>query len=259
MVAIPETFAEFQALIDSISWPVDCVDWKQAANDLLEILEALRLGWMALQPVRLYLVSDSNPTLADWQSAWLKKGYELPISGNVLGLWEDNNGHSMSYAWVKEQMLPLRAYWWKGSTQLIASTPGMMSNSTSLTTTETQLLNQTWTLDRDAYIEAIYGASRATDTTTTLQWRASVDAANSTRGILVPNPASNGPRIYYTYFYHDAKLTSGSGLQLLFRTISGTGGVLRFTNDAATRKIEGGFYPHFLTENNVVMIKAVYL
>lgn len=178
----PQTYAEFTALIDGIDWPADCNLQAAAYYDMMARLFALSNGWMSLSPIRLHLVQDAQPSLNDWQTAWEKAGYTLPIVGNVVGLHESKTlevREVADYLWYGGKMIQYRARWFQGSTELTAAIPYVAQ--TALGTSEAKLFDIPVNMKGDGWVDfsanmtAVY-----TTTDTAVRWRTSQEASNST-------------------------------------------------------------------------------
>ncbi len=270
--ATPTTASEFEDLIALIVWPADCNEQMYAMTNILEILSALMLGWQLLSPIRLHVASDTPPGLADWQSAWVDQGRELPITGDVIGLWETitlDSKDSGQYVWVEGDMRPTLAEWWNGSSEFILTNTSMYTNAVApspLTTTYTALIAQPLVLQRPAYIRSAYGHNEMSVAVANLiGWRSSLEGASDVRGLLTRPNSGTGRRIPQIRFQPSTKISS-STLTFYFKTTSGTA-TLFFKNGAGTRKVESGLllnavWPdiiQFLGEISALSTEAIYL
>lgn len=182
----PVTEAEFDTLINGISWPNNCEDHAAAYADLLARLRAIVLGWQALNTIRLHVAKDDAPTLNDWQTAWTRTGRELPITGNVMGLHTSLTTTPAEYGeyfWKDGEMKPLRARWWQGSTEFINTFPS--SHVASLGTSEQKVFEFPVAMKRPGWIDFVTPLSVVyTTTDTAVRWRTSQETANTTYGLL---------------------------------------------------------------------------
>jgi hypothetical protein len=245
----PETEEEFQDLIDLITWPADCNAQPAAMDNILAVVSALKRGWAALQPIRLYVASDATPGLSDWQTAWVSLGYELPISGNVIGLWETITNEvkdSAQYIWIEDDMYPTLARWFNGSSEFIQTTPNMYTNTAALATTYLPLINQPLELKRDAWIEADYGHGFVSNAAGLFLWQVNtIDGATVVRGILASDSPTADALKFGRFTYNSAAKLPQATASLVynFKLSTGTGGIIKFVNTPQSRKFESGVFP----------------
>lgn len=182
----PESYAEFTALIDGITWPASCPLQAAAYYDMMSRIDAISLGWQQLQPIRLHLVKDEQPNLNDWQTVWEQSGRTLPISGKVVGIHESktlDTREVAEYLWYDGQMIQYRARWFPGSVETTAPIPYVLQ--TALGTSEAKIFDIPINMKQDGWLEfsadmtAIY-----TTTDTAVRWRTSQEGANSTYSLL---------------------------------------------------------------------------
>lgn len=260
--ATPTTPSGFAALIAQIVWPEDCNNQMNAMNNILEILSALKLGWAALSPIRLYVASNEAPGLADWESAWVESGRTLPISGNVVGIWETLTlapKDGGQYIWVESNMRPTLARWWNGSRETFLTTPGMYTNVNTGATWAVGIA-QPLILQRAAWIESMY-AHDITNNGQTYLWRNTVDLL--TRGALAGDASVSEAKPTPFWFFSPAKMSSGT-LEIQFRVQSGVVSGFSMVNSGKTRKYESGYMNFasgfgFLGETSALVTKAIYL
>jgi hypothetical protein len=181
--ATPSTPEEFTELIDGIQWPADCNLQAAAYYDLLARLQALEAGWDGLQSITLSLVQDTQPTLNDWQMAWVDAGYELPISGNVYGVHETRTLETREvgeYVWINGAMTRMGARWFFGSMELSVPFKSTFNNN-SVSTTEAKLTEFAVSMKKPGWLDFtmfVIQVGFATDTW--IQWRTSFESANTT-------------------------------------------------------------------------------
>lgn len=259
--ATPVLESEFDDLIALIVWPTDCNAQPGAIETILAVISALKRGFQALAPVRLHVASDTPPGLADWQTAWIKLGYELPISGNVVGIWETitlEEKDTAQFVWLEGEMRPTLARWPNGSSEFFLTTPSMYTNTTTIGTSYATQISHPLTLKRPAYIYADYAQASISGSTDFIQWQSTLDGASDVRGAMPLESFTPMFSPRYFRFTYPTKISS-STLSYRFKRSAGASLVtLRFTNTAQSRKIESGYLSNALLEpTNIGEISAL--
>jgi hypothetical protein len=248
--ATPTTPSEFTALIDGISWTPDCNRQKAKVVDLMARLEALFEGWNTIFPVSLHIVQDDPPSMNDWQIAWVDSGRELPMTGTITGLWETMTGTKAAahYLFIEGEMRPAMSHWWNGSSDVLIVPQDALLNH-AFTSGQTDAVNWTLPLDRDAYFEGTFGITRVGNSGAEAAWSTNIDTAlgiNRT-GTMAADitgiPPAGTVRIHRLRWYGTARIPALSSVfKLSWNDVTGSATQAGFKHNVTGRKFESGSY-----------------
>lgn len=197
--ATPVTAADFDTLIDGIVWSTDPNDHTANAEDLLDRIRAINLGWQGLQPVILVVAQDDPPTLNDWQTAWKDSGRTLPISGNVRGMYvsaSSVNRSAAEYIFDNGDMVPMQARWWQGSVEATLNLTNLLG-SASMGTSDSLQFSLPIKMRKGGWTSFVMLMAAASTTLPLLRWRTSREASGYTYAILPATAASNNVEVYH--------------------------------------------------------------
>lgn len=184
--ATPATEADFTSLIDGIEWSTDPNDNTANAQDLLDRIRAIYLGWQYLQPVNLLVVQDTPPSLNDWQTAWKDTGRSLPITGNVRGTFvtaSSINRYMAEYIFDNGEMLPMQSRWWQGSVEVTQSLANQITPA-NLTSSESIVYTPVIRMRKAGWTSLVMLMGTTATTLPLVRWRTSRESTNYTYGII---------------------------------------------------------------------------
>jgi hypothetical protein len=204
--ATPTTYTEFVSLIDGIEeWPTDCNQQAGAFYDLIARINALEQGWVNLQGIHLHVVQDAQPNLNDWQTAWEKAGYTLPITGNVYGLHESQTLSEREvgeYIWYDGKMQPAHARYWQGSSEITKpfyAEPADGALTGSVTTTEAKKFDLPVSMKAAGWV--LFHMAVSVGGGTYLAWRTNFEAAAAQYRMVAPLHSFLQNDLYYFLDY----------------------------------------------------------